>query len=63
MLTLEVLRLLRERGVDLTLHVVGDGPMEPEVRGRARELGVDAMIAGIPRRRRWRAGTAPATCS
>ena len=48
MLTLDVLRLLRERGVDLTLHIVGDGPMEPEVRGRARELGVDSMIAWHP---------------
>jgi glycosyltransferase involved in cell wall biosynthesis len=48
MLTLEVLRLLRERGVDLMLHVVGDGPMEPEVRERARDLGVDSMIAWHP---------------
>jgi glycosyltransferase involved in cell wall biosynthesis len=48
MLTLDVLTLLRERAVDLTLHVVGDGPMAPAVRARARDLGVDGMIAWHP---------------
>jgi glycosyltransferase involved in cell wall biosynthesis len=41
MLTLEVLRRLRDRGVALTLHIVGDGHLAPEVRERARELGLD----------------------
>jgi glycosyltransferase involved in cell wall biosynthesis len=48
MLTLEVLRLLRERGVALTLHVVGDGDMAPEVRERARALGLDDSIEWHP---------------
>ncbi len=48
MLTLEVLRLLKQRGVGLTLHVVGDGPLEHEVRSRAREVGVAGMIAWHP---------------
>jgi glycosyltransferase involved in cell wall biosynthesis len=43
LLTLEVMRLLRERGVALTLHVVGDGPMAPEARRRAAELGLDSI--------------------
>ena len=56
MLTLDVLRLLRERQVDLTLHVVGDGPMAPDVRARARQLGVGGMIEWHPPSRemaRW----------
>ena len=48
MLTLDVLRLLRERGVALTLHIVGDGEMLPDVRRRAQALGVDGMIAWHP---------------
>jgi glycosyltransferase involved in cell wall biosynthesis len=48
MLTLEVLRRLRDRGVALTLHIVGDGPMEAAARARARELGVDDMIEWYP---------------
>jgi glycosyltransferase involved in cell wall biosynthesis len=48
MLTLDVLALLRERGVALTLHIVGDGELLPSVRERARELGVDGMIAWHP---------------
>jgi len=48
MLTLDVLRLLQERSVGLTLHVVGDGPLAPAVRDRAQELGVAGMIAWHP---------------
>ena len=48
MLTLAVLRLLKQRSVGLTLHVVGDGPLEHEVRSRAHELGVAGMIAWHP---------------
>lgn len=48
MLTLEVLRLLRERGVELVLHIVGDGPLLPAVREGATRLGLDSMVAWHP---------------
>jgi glycosyltransferase involved in cell wall biosynthesis len=48
MLTLDVLKALKQRGVQFTLHLVGDGEMKEEVRRRARDLGVDSLICWHP---------------
>lgn len=48
LLTLDVIKLLVDRGVRFTMDVVGDGEMGPEVRARARELGVDGRIRWHP---------------
>ncbi len=48
MLTLEVIKLLAERGVSFSLQVVGDGDMKEEVINRALELGVDHLISWHP---------------
>jgi len=48
LLTLDVLVELKRRGVALTLHIVGEGDLEPTVRGRAAALGVDGLIRWHP---------------
>jgi glycosyltransferase involved in cell wall biosynthesis/SAM-dependent methyltransferase len=48
MLTLEVVKLLDERGLRFTLEVVGDGDMKGDVVRRAHELGVDRLIHWHP---------------
>lgn len=48
MLTLDVLKAVKQRGVQFTLHLVGDGEMKEEVRRRARDLGVDSLIFWHP---------------
>jgi glycosyltransferase involved in cell wall biosynthesis len=48
LLTLDVVRLLADRGLEFVLDVVGDGDMEPEVRARARALGIDQHIRWYP---------------
>lgn len=48
LLTLDVVKLLDERGVAFTLDVVGDGDMEELVRARARELGIAHRIQWYP---------------
>lgn len=48
LLTLEVVKLLDERGVRFTMDLVGDGDMASEVRARARELGIEHRIRWHP---------------
>ena len=48
MLTLDVLRRVREHGAGFALHVVGDGELETAVRARADELGVSDAIHWHP---------------
>jgi glycosyltransferase involved in cell wall biosynthesis len=52
MLSLDVVRAVKDRGRDLELHVVGDGYMEGGVRERARKLGIDEMVFFHPPARR-----------
>ncbi|HXE44441.1 MAG TPA: glycosyltransferase [Conexibacter sp.] len=44
MLTLDVVKLLDERGCRFTLQIVGDGEMTADVRARARALGIEHRI-------------------
>ncbi len=48
MLTLDVIKLLDDRGVSFTLHVVGDGEMKDDVIRRAHQLGVERLIRWHP---------------
>jgi glycosyltransferase involved in cell wall biosynthesis len=48
MLTLDVVKLLAEREVAFSLHIVGDGEMKNEVVTRAQELGVSHLIHWHP---------------
>lgn len=48
MLTLDVIRLLADRGLSFSLHVVGDGDMKDEVIARARQLDVNRFIEWHP---------------
>lgn len=48
MLTLDVLRRVREHGAEFALHVVGDGELETAVRARADALGVADAIHWHP---------------
>ena len=41
---LEAVRTLIDRGRSVTLRIAGDGPEEPGLRKRARELGVDEAV-------------------
>jgi glycosyltransferase involved in cell wall biosynthesis len=47
-LTLAVVKLLAERKVAFSLHIVGDGEMKTEVMRRASELSVDHLIYWHP---------------
>lgn len=56
LLTLEVLARARQRGLEATLHVVGDGPLEKEAKRHAARLGVADLIEWNPPSRemaRW----------
>jgi glycosyltransferase involved in cell wall biosynthesis len=48
MLTLKVVKLLAERGVSFSLHVVGDGDMKDDLVNYARELCIDHLIHWHP---------------
>ncbi|HTC59861.1 MAG TPA: glycosyltransferase [Solirubrobacteraceae bacterium] len=48
MLTLDVVKLLADRGVIFSLHIVGDGEMKDEVMARASELDVSRLIYWHP---------------
>jgi glycosyltransferase involved in cell wall biosynthesis len=48
MLTLDVIAAVRDRGIDFTLDVVGDGHLKPAVQRRAAELGVAELIRWHP---------------
>lgn len=48
MLTLDVVKLLDERGCGFTLQIVGDGEMTEDVRARARALGIEHRIRWHP---------------
>jgi glycosyltransferase involved in cell wall biosynthesis len=48
MLTLKVVKLLAEREVSFSLHVVGDGEMKDDVVNYARELCIDHLIHWHP---------------
>jgi len=48
LLALEVARALRERGAEFELHIVGDGWLGDEVRGRADELGLEGVVRFHP---------------
>jgi glycosyltransferase involved in cell wall biosynthesis len=41
---LDAARILLDRGVDVRIVVVGDGPSGPELRARSRDLGVDGIV-------------------
>jgi glycosyltransferase involved in cell wall biosynthesis len=47
----DALTLLRERGVDFTAALVGDGPLEDDVRKRVTEGGLDGQVVGLPFRK------------
>jgi Glycosyl transferase family 2/Glycosyl transferases group 1 len=52
----DVVAELSRRGVDMTLHIVGDGELEPRVQTRAAELGVADRVRTHPPSRelaRW----------
>lgn len=48
LLTLEIVKLLAQRRVAFSLHIVGDGDMKPEVELRARQQGIDHLIHWHP---------------
>ncbi len=48
MLTLEVVKLLAEREVTFSLHIVGDGDMKPEVESYAQQQGINHLIHWHP---------------
>jgi glycosyltransferase involved in cell wall biosynthesis/SAM-dependent methyltransferase len=48
MLTIDVVKLLAEREVSFSLHIVGDGEMKNEVVRRTYELGVDHLVCWHP---------------
>ncbi len=45
---LQVVKLLAERQIAFSLHVVGDGEMKNEVVNRTRELGIDHLVHWHP---------------
>jgi len=45
---IEAAALLERRGLDFTLHMVGDGELAEPARGRAADLGIDHRIAWHP---------------
>lgn len=48
---LDIAALLRQHGVDLELHIVGDGPQRPGFEVRARRLGLQVFFHGWASRR------------
>src|SRR5690349_20997220 len=56
LLMVDVVTALRDRGLDFRVHVVGEGPLEPDVRARVAERGLERFFAFHPPTReiaRW----------
>lgn len=48
LLMVDVASALRDRGLDFRIHVVGEGPLEPEVRSRVSERGLGEIVRFHP---------------
>src|SRR5690242_5125629 len=56
LLMVDAVTALRDRGLDFRVHVVGEGPLEPDVRARVAERGLERFFAFHPPTReiaRW----------